>query len=272
MSVTKLPDPKAFKGFKPTAPVIVFKESNNDIKEEIKKFSFYKNGILQYFELVDMFGDKFIGRFDYVNNPVLKSIESDLVKVGTYIQNYKVEYGELKTHSSLVIFLYDENKELKTASIRRYRTKSGEIVKWYKIRGSKANFIPYRLNDNRHYCFVAFGMSEALIFNILGLEYFILQSDSQAYNLPYNPYFKAIKKKLEGRDILILPDYDKSGFKAATALKTHLKEFSNPKIIEFYKLVDNPSKGYDFRDYVKEIQDKDLIIDNLVDLIQGVTQ
>jgi len=267
MLTSKLPDPTDYKNFTPKAPIITFKENSYNLNEEIKKFNLYDTGTIKYFELVELFGDKFIGRLDYQHNEILEAVNSDMVEVKTYISHYYGEYGDFKTYTSLVVLFYDENKNLKTASIRRYRTKSGELIKWYKVKGSSANFIPYRLRDNYTFAFVAFGIAEALIFNILDLEYFILQSDSTAYHIDKNPYFKAIKKKLEGRSILILPDYDESCFKASTALKKHLKGFCKPEIIEFYKLVKNPFKGYDFRDYVKEIQDKNLIIENLLNLI-----
>jgi len=163
--------------------------------------------------------------------------------------------------------LYDENKNLKTATIRRYRNPSGQFIKWYKVRGSQTTFIPYRLTSGYSYCFVAFGMSEAIIFNILGLDYFILQSDSISFNIDKNPYFNTIKKKLQGRDIFILPDYDESGLKAGNTLKKHLESFSNPRIIELYKLAKNPQKGYDLRDFILENQDKKLVIEKLLDLI-----
>jgi hypothetical protein len=261
MLVSKLPDPSSYKNFTPKAPVVTFQESNYSLDEEIKKFELVNTGTIIYFELLEMFGRKFIGPLDFQHNPNLQAVNSDMVKVSAYLNHYWDEYNKFCTHSSLTIMLYDEKKNLKTAAIRRYRSK------WYKVRGSKAKFIPYRLTDKYSYCFVAFGMAEALIFNILGLEYFILQSDSEAYHIDKNPYFKTIKEKLRGRDILILPDYDESGFKAATALKNNLKAFSSPKIIEFYKLVDSPKKGYDFRDYVLEVQDKESIIDNLLNLI-----
>lgn len=264
MLVSKLPDPSGYKNFIPSAPIVTYKEKNYNLDKEVKKFEFTDTGTLIYFELLEMFGRKFIGPLDFQHNPNLRAVNSDMVKVKAYISHYRDEYNKFCTHSSLAILLYDENKNLKTVAIRRYKTKSG---KWYKVGGSKAKFIPYRLNNDYSYCFVAFGMSEALIFNILGLEYFILQSDSIAYHIYKNPYFKAIKEKLRGRDILILPDYDESGFKAATALKNNLKAFSSPQIIEFYKLVDNLKKGYDFRDYVLQVQDKDLIIQNLLNLI-----
>jgi len=267
MLASKLPDPSSYKNFTPKAPIITYTENNHNLDEEIKKFSFSNAGTIQYFELIKMFGRKFIGPLDYQHNEALKALNSDMVKVTSWINHYKDEYNYLHTHSSLVVLFYDENKNLKTASIRRFRTKRGEIVKWYKIKGSNASFIPYRLRDEYSFCFVAFGTAETLIFNILGLEYFILQSDSIAYHIDRNPYFQAIKEKLKGRNILILPDYDESGFKAATALKTHLNKISKPQIIEFYKLVNNPFKGFDFRDYVLQVQDKDLIIENLLKLI-----
>ena len=266
MLVSNLPDPTNYKDFIPRAPIITYKENKHHLENEIKRFAIEKAPLIVYFELTKIFGEEFIGRLDFLNNPVLKAINTDMVKVQGYKEHYYNEYNYFCTHSSLAILLYDKD-ELKTAAIRRYRTKSGEVIKWYKVKGSSAKFIPYRLNDKYSYCFVAFGMAEALIFNILGLEYFILQSDGEAYNLPSNPYFKAIKEQLRGRDILILPDYDESGFKAARALKASLKDIAEPRIIEFYKLVNNPKKGFDFRDYVLQIQDKDLIIQNLINLI-----
>jgi hypothetical protein len=266
MLVSNLPDPREYKNFTPKAPVVTYEEKKYNLQDEVKRFDLHFTGTIVYFELMEMFGRKFIGSLDYQHNKNLKAVESEMVKVKNIITHHKDKYGYEHTHSSLAILLYDKD-ELKTAAIRRYRTQSGEVIKWYKVKGSSAKFIPYRLNDKYSYCFVAFGMAEALIFNILGLEYFILQSDGEAYNLPSNPYFKAIKERLRGRDILILPDYDESGFKAATALKASLKDIAEPRIIEFYKLVNNPKKGYDFRDYVLQIQDKDLIIQNLINLL-----
>jgi hypothetical protein len=266
MLISNLPNPREYKNFTPKAPIITYKEKKYNLQDEVKKFDLHFTSTIIYFELIEMFGRKFIGSLDFQHNKNLKAVNSETVKLKSIISHYKDKYGYIHTHSSLVILLYDK-EELKTAAIRRHKTTSGELIKWYKIKGSSAKFIPYRLTDNYSYCFVAFGMAEALIFNILGLEYFILQSDGEAYNLPSNPYFKAIKEKLKGMDILILPDYDESGFKAATALKAHLKSITDPRIIEFYKLVNNPKKGFDFRDYILQIQDKDLIIENLINLI-----
>jgi len=267
--LANLPNPSDYQSFKPKSPVITYQgtEKAYNINEEIKKLKIYHNGVNQYFELVEMFGINFIGCLDYQHNPVLKAINSDMVKVASWINYYKDKWNYTHTYSSIAILLYDETKKLKATSIRRYRKNEVEIIKWYKVKGSKVGFIPYRLRDKYSFCFVAFGMSEALIFNILGLDYFILQSDSIAYHIDKNPYFEAIKEKLQGRNIFILPDYDESGFKAANALKNHLKAFSNPQIIEIYKLINNPVKGFDFRDYVLTLQDKNLIIENLLNLI-----
>ena len=266
--LANLPNPGSYQSFKPKAPVITYQEKNYDLNEEIKKLKLYRSGVNQYFELVKMFRSEFIGELNYQYNPVLKAVKSDMVRVASYINHYKDKWNHTHTHSSIAILLYDESKKLKAVSIRRYRKSNGEIVKWYKVRGSKAGFIPYRLRDEYSFCFVAFGTAEALIFNILGLDYFILQSDSIAYHIDKNPYFEAFKEKLQGKNIFILPDYDESGFKAANALKNHLKAFSKPQVIEFYKLVNNPAKGFDFRDYVLMLQDESLIIENLLNLLK----
>ena len=266
--LANLPNPGSYQNFKPKAPVITYQEKSYNLNEEIKKLKLYRSGVNQYFELVKMFGSEFIGELNYQYNPVLKAVKSDMVRVASWINHYYDKWGYLHTNSHLVILFYDENKNLKTASIREYKKKDGKIKKWFKVKGSKMEFIPYRLRDEYSFCFVAFGMSEALIFNILGLDYFILQSDSIAYHIDKNPYFEAIKEKLQGKNIFILPDYDESGFKAANALKNHLKAFSNPQVIEFYKLVNNPAKGFDFRDYVLMLQDESLIIENLLNLLK----
>jgi len=263
-----LPDPTGYKNFKPKTPIITYKgKKSYNIQEEIKRFNFDYNPCVRYFELVEMFGNSFIGLLDYQSNKNLKAINSDMVEVKSYVEYYYNENGNFCTFSSLAILLYDENKNLKTATIRRYRNPSGQFIKWYKVRGSQTTFIPYRLTSGYSYCFVAFGMSEAIIFNILGLDYFILQSDSISFNIDKNPYFNTIKKKLQGRDIFILPDYDESGLKAGNTLKKHLESFSNPRIIELYKLAKNPQKGYDLRDFILENQDKKLVIEKLLDLI-----
>ncbi|WP_457560375.1 hypothetical protein [Caminibacter sp.] len=263
-----LPDPRGYKSFKPKAnPAVLVKDEVYNLEDEIKRYNLFKNNLVNYFELVEMFGYEFIGKLDYQHNETLHNLESEMVRLTTFIKHYKDKYGGVHTHSSLAILLYDENNQLKTASIRRVKTKSGEVIKWLKVKGSSATFIPYRLRDEFSHCFVAFGMSEALIFNALGVDYFTLQSDSIALYLDKNPYFTAIKERLQGRDIVILPDYDESGLKAAKAVYSYLKGFCYPRIIEFYKLVDNPPKGYDFRDYIKEIQDKDLILENLLNLV-----
>jgi len=263
-----LPDPTGYKNFKTKTPIITYKEEKSyNIQEEIKRFNFNYNPYIRYFELVEMFGNSFIGPLDYQSNKNLKAINSDMVEVKSYVEHYYNENGNFLTFSSLAILLYDENKNLKTATIRRYRNPSGQFIKWYKVRGSQTTFIPYRLTSGYSYCFVAFGMSEAIIFNILGLDYFILQSDSIANNINNNPYFNTFKEKLKNREILILADYDESGLKAGNTLKKHLESFCNPRVIEYFKLVKNPKKGYDFRDYILEISNKELVIKNLLNLI-----
>ena len=275
MSRNRLPDPKGFRNFKPTAPVIVYDTEKKEIAKSIEYFesrlpknmalrTVNNKGIL-YFHLSRLLGDGFLGGMRKYAE-VLKEIQTDQIKISEYLGLYEILEG-LQSFSSLVIKLYDENKTLKSLAIRHYRTPRGEIVKWYKLKGSDARFIPYRLRDEYSHCFVAFGMAEALIFNLLGVDYFILQSDSVAYHISNNPYFKTVKEKLKERDIIILPDYDESGLKASQALHSTLKGFSYPRIVEFYKLVDNPPKGFDFRDYILQIQNKDLILENLLKLI-----
>jgi len=278
VSRNKLPDPKGYRSFKPTAPAIVYDTKRVNLDESVKYFekrlpenmtlrTVNNKGIL-YFHLSRLLGDRFLGGMKRYAE-VLKEIQTDQIKISEYLGLYEILEG-LQSYSSLVVKLYDENKTLKSLAIRHYRTPRGETVKWYKLKGSDARFIPYRLREEYSHCFVAFGMAEALIFNLLGVDYFILQSDSVALHIESNPYYKAIKEKLRGRDIVILPDYDESGLKASDALYSALKGFTYPRIVEFYKLIDNPPKGFDFRDYVLKIQDKDLILENLINLLKGV--
>jgi len=275
MLVVRLPNPKEYKHFTPPQRIITYTPSNYNLIKEIEKINsttnkrIYKNTLIEYFSMVEMFGKKFIGELNYLHNKKLKKCESKHIKLQSYIHHYYQEYRGFCTHSSLVVEMYNDTGELKTLAIRRYKKKNGEVIKWYKLKGSDAKLIPYKLRDSYSFAFVAFGIAEAIIFNILDLDYFVLQSDSLAFTIENNPYFLAIKEKLKDRQILILPDYDTSGLSAANALAVKLKPFSNPRIIEFYKLVDNPSKGFDFRDYVKLIQDEERIVLNLVKLLKG---
>ena len=270
----KLPRPEEFKKFKPTAPIITYDDKKTNLNKSVEYFennppasmalrSDNNRGIL-YFHLSELLGDRFLGGINKYPQ-ILKEIQTDQIKISEYLGLYKRLEG-LSSYSSLSVKLYD-NEELKAVIIRKYKTPSGDYVKWYKLKGSSASFIPYRLREEYSHCFVAFGIGEALAFNLLGVDYFILQSDSIALHIENNPYFKALKEKLKERDIIILPDYDESGLKASQALHSTLKGFSYPRIVEFYKLVDNPPKGFDFRDYILQIQNKDLILENLLKLI-----
>ena len=155
--------------------------------------------------------------------------------------------GYSSKYKSLTISLF-EDKEVKTICIRKATDKKGNPIKW-KTYGSK-RFIPYRIFDEEDpSIFVGYGIGEFLLFELLELNYMILQSDGIALNLANNPYTPDI----EDRYIFALLDNDES----CKATLEHLKNsFKNCKVypIDFENILDKELlKGYDFRDFCNDV-------------------
>ena len=167
--------------------------------------------------------------------------------------------GYSKKYKSLTISLFDGN-EVMAICIRKATDREGNPIKW-KTYGSK-QFIPYRIFDAEDpTIFVGYGIGEFLLFELLELNYMVLQSDSIALNLSNNPY----TPKIEDRYIFALLDNDESCKATLRHLKSH---FKNCKVygIDFENVLDRElPKGYDFRDFcnemAKEVRGKSYLAD-----------
>ncbi|QCT93770.1 hypothetical protein FE773_00825 [Caminibacter mediatlanticus TB-2] len=252
----KLPDPSKYKTFKPKVKPKVYQEKKWDFEKLKQNEYVWEN----YFSV-------FYPKFGLID----KLFTNDLLPLKEYerlkLYKEKFESGNIRLlysmlHDSIVIELYDNN-ELISLIFRHYYEKITKIaedkylrnkesvIKW-KTYGSK-RFIPYRLTDGNNYCFCAFGMAEILLFELLEVDYFVLQSDSIADNISNNPYFEPIKEKLKNRAVYIIPDNDESSFKASQKLKEAITTSASTLILPLEKITgEKLPKGYDLRDFFNE--------------------
>ncbi len=160
--------------------------------------------------------------------------------IGRYI-------GYSDKYQSLTVSLFDGD-EVAAICIRNTTNKDGNPVKW-KTYGSK-RFIPHRIFDaDDPTMFVGYGIGEFLLFELLELNYMVLQSDSIAHTLFTNPYTPHV----EDRYIFALLDNDTSCKATVEQLQRH---YRSCKVygIDFEHLLDKElPKGYDFRDFCNEI-------------------
>ncbi|BCD62644.1 methyl-accepting chemotaxis protein [Nitratiruptor sp. YY08-26] len=185
---------------------------------------------------------------DFINpTPMMyELIDRDIwrLPVGRKIKDKYLGFSN--KYKSLTVSLFRAD-EVKAICIREAKDKDGNPIKW-KTYGSK-RYIPYRIFDEEDpTIFVGYGIGEFLLFELLELNYMVLQSDSIALNLANNPYTPDIKE----RYIFALLDNDDS----CKATVNHLANYyKNCKVypIDFENVLDKElPKGYDFRDFCNE--------------------
>jgi len=157
--------------------------------------------------------------------------------------------GYSSKHKSLTISLF-EGDEVKAIAIRKAVNDDGTVTKW-KTFGSK-KFIAHSLKKPDEIVFLASGMAELLAFEILGFDYVLLQTDSEAHALERNEQGVELKKALNGRTIVVLLDNDESCRGIVAPLKSY---FSDTEIVglDFQELMGKSlPKGYDFRDFIND--------------------
>ena len=162
-------------------------------------------------------------------------------------------FGYSKKYDSATVHLYNDAGEIKTIAIR-----DASGTKW-KTFGSK-KFIPYKIKDE--IIFLASGMAEIIINDLLGISFIGVQADGMVQHLPS-------ELKLLARDkyIVILSDNDTS-FKEKIPVIQKFFEYSQTIIIDFEKVLDRElTRGYDFRDFVNEIGDAPTVLQMLEDEI-----
>ncbi|NPA64211.1 MAG: hypothetical protein GXO16_04470 [Epsilonproteobacteria bacterium] len=155
--------------------------------------------------------------------------------------------GYSTRYKSLTVSLFDKDR-IMAICIRKAQDKEGNPIKW-KTYGFK-RFIPYRIFDpNDPTIFVGYGIGEFLLFELLELNYMVIQSDSIAHSLQANPY----TPKIKDRYIFCLLDNDSSCRATLEPIKEHFKE-CEVYGMEFENMLDKElPKGYDFRDFCNDV-------------------
>ncbi len=149
-------------------------------------------------------------------------------------------------YKSFTVSLYDEFGVLKTLIVRYSVNKDGTLVKW-RTYGSKT-FIPHKINNNDSVVFVASGIGEYILLELMGVSYITPQSDSTVSGIATD-----MIEACSGKTIFYLQDNDDSGRKLGAKLK---EIFSNSVfiVVDFEFVLDRYlPHGYDFRDFCNEM-------------------
>lgn len=150
--------------------------------------------------------------------------------------------GWSEKYQSLTVTLYDNDGIPQAICIRHAADSSGEVIKW-KTYGAKT-FCPCRMEKNDSLIFVASGIAELLIFELLGVDYFILQSDG------IKPDREKVKSIFKGSLAVFVLDNDTSCKAAFEAFKSI---HSDTVAVDFQTMLDKElPKGYDLRDFANE--------------------
>jgi hypothetical protein len=166
-------------------------------------------------------------------------------------ESTRVNLGYSNEYSSLVIILY-KDKEAQTVAIRRNNSDRDKQWEKWKKHGS-INYIPYNIIDNTNTVYIAFGMMEIILFEVLDLSYVVFQSDDVARNFTNNSQFMEIIFNTIDKNIVIFSDNDESCKGAISGLKMSFSNAKSVKVINFEEILgEELKKGYDLIDYVNE--------------------
>lgn len=161
--------------------------------------------------------------------------------------------GYSKKHKTLSVSLLEDGI-VKAIAIRHSFDQDGKLIKW-KTYGSKT-YITCKIIDD--FIFVAVGMAEFILLEMMNVSYVLVQSDSV-----YRHISKEIIAQVHGKNIIILKENDASFEKLIVELQ-QIFVGSNIFVIDFEKVLQKPlSNGYDYRDFCNEIGDINLVEEKL---------
>lgn len=163
--------------------------------------------------------------------------------VNPYLHNTNVKnlsIGWSVKHQSITVSLFDCN-ELKSHIIRTSTNWNGDTVKW-KTYGSKT-FTPCKITDSKAPVYLASGIGEYVLFEIMGVDYIAPQCDSCTGGIT-----SSMVEAVKGRVVMYLQDNDDSARKLKDKLKEIFRE-STLIAVNFEHVHDKELlKGFDFRD------------------------
>ncbi len=179
--------------------------------------------------LYEMFSQKFLRSFSKPLSPIFRK----------YL-------GYSKKYQSLSISVFDKYKKVQAIAIQKATTQDNLIVKW-KSYGSKT-FISCKIKDD--FIFVAVGMKELVLLEMMDVSYIHLQSDSMVRHIS-----KEIISQTIGKNLVILEENDESFKKVSKELQNIFKTANIFAIDYEIMLGKELQKGYDFVDFCNELED-----------------
>lgn len=159
--------------------------------------------------------------------------------------------GFNKKHQSLTVILRDETGKTEAVATRRIRNAKGEIVegkKWIRAEGSNNGFIPHRINRSDDVVFIAEGIAEVGIFEMLKASYICFQNAGELKNFEFNPLKEKILLEIKDKSLICFVDNDEvgqEGFNSFYQSINHTRIYQ----VRFKDRV----KGYDLRDFIIEL-------------------
>ena len=199
-----------------------------------------------------------------------KSVKLDGLYPEIVGDNKRVTIGYSNDYRSLSVILTDANNEVKTIAIRRNNNpKKVEFWDKWKKYGS-INYIPSKVIENDMIVYVAFGMMEVVLMELLGVSYIVFQSDSVAKKFDKNEQFLKIRNSVNGKRLVLLLDNDEACRETVKPLSRFLSSASEMVVIEFEKVLKRElKKGYDFVDFINEVScDSDIAKENIIDILK----
>ena len=205
-----------------------------DAMQEQQGLAMYSDEVINPTTLLyELFNKAFYFSFDYLLFPI-----------------YKKYMGFSIKHQSLTVSLFDEDGHVKAIAIRKSKDKDGTFIKW-KTYGSKT-YIPHKINDE--FIFLAVGMAEFILFEMMKVSYILLQSDSI-----YRHISKEIIYKASGKYLIVLKENDESFSKLIGELR-NIFISSELIIIDFETILNRKlPKGFDYRDYCNQMGDISIV-------------
>lgn len=128
-----------------------------------------------------------------------------------------------------------------------------ENKKWIREKGSTNSLFIKNINEQNEVIFIAEGISEPLIFELLNLSYICFQNAGEMRNAGKNGDFFQLKSKLRDKKLYIITDNDDVGLKANKQVAYCLKNIANGIYITQFAIY---TKGFDMRDLVLKIASK----------------
>ncbi len=168
--------------------------------------------------------------------------------IDSNLQNERVRslcIGWSEKYQSITFSLLDNTGELKSHIIRTAKH-NGNVVKW-KTYGSKL-FTPNKIKERDSLVFIASGIGEHILFELMDVSYICPQSDSMTAGIT-----QSMIDKVRGKTIVYLQDNDESGTKLGLKLQDIFNGCLFVKIDFLHVMADQTEwdikRGYDFRDF-----------------------